>query len=178
MEPELVTELFHMLKSKYYIASVRSGAIKAFAVEPSSALLQSQNICRTAKVEIHPLGIAPPEDAAGHPAAKTLIERAGKAPAERLFQYVFKPAYVCCGASIRTPRLQSLFLLCNLNSVPSSFMKEKLKIRSIKLFCTNGAGKSALIRAAIFERTKADVVENDAEPKSVLITESDEAVQR
>jgi hypothetical protein len=42
-------------------------------------------------VKIKPLTVAPPEDVVNHPVAKALIEKVGKMPAKKLFQYMFTP---------------------------------------------------------------------------------------
>ena len=93
-KPNLI-EVLHILKSKHYVVSTRSDAIKIFTAEPGSTLLQNQYIiCRVAKVKIQPLGVVPPEDVADHPVARALIEKVGKTPAKRLFQYVFTPVNI------------------------------------------------------------------------------------
>jgi hypothetical protein len=99
MEPKLdlgeTTELLHVLKSRQYVVSFLSGGeVKVFTADQNDVLLQTSlvRICRVAGVKIRPLDVAPPEDVINHPAAKTLIEKVGKTPTKRLFQYQFVPA--------------------------------------------------------------------------------------
>jgi hypothetical protein len=89
--------ILHMLKSRHYIVStLNPEGIKTFIVEPGVALLQNQHIriCRVAEVRIRPLNIPPPKDVIDDPRAKMLIEKVGKLPAVKLFQYTFIPVGV------------------------------------------------------------------------------------
>ncbi len=93
MEPKLnLEELLHMLKSKQYVVSSLSGnKIKIFTTDQNGVLLQNDfiKICRVTRVKIKPLDITPPE--VDHPVAKLLIEKVGKTPSKKLFQYQFTP---------------------------------------------------------------------------------------
>ncbi len=100
-----ITEILNVLKSKHYVVSARSGdELKIFTAEPGSALLQNDyiKICRVAKVKIQPLNITPPEDVLDHPNAKLLVEKVGKMPARRLFQYVFTPVKIRLSQRLET----------------------------------------------------------------------------
>jgi hypothetical protein len=96
MEPKLITEVLHVLKSRHYVATVRhSDEFKLLTFEPGDTLLQNQyiKICRVAEVRIRSLNISF-SDVPNDPKAKTLAEKIGKPPATKLFQYTFVPVGV------------------------------------------------------------------------------------